>query len=235
MNKFIFDVDGTLTPSRKGIDKKFAVWFSKFCEREKVYIVTGSDRPKTIEQVGEVIYNKCRGVYQCSGNDVYSAGVRIRKSDWETPEEVKKWLSDELIRSPFPVRTGNHLEERPGTANFSVVGRNANKEQRAQYVKYDTTNNERNQIVETFNYNFGEKTLGLMATAGGDTGIDLYPIGFDKSQVILDFSNHDTVHFFGDKMDPGGNDYPLAQVNKNGVNHHVRDWQHTWEILKCLQ
>jgi phosphomannomutase len=234
MNKFIFDVDGTLTPSRGKMDYNFQAWFNTFCLTNDVYIVTGSDKDKTVEQIGKT-YDLAKVAYNCSGNDVYSAGVRIRKSDWVTPEEVKKWLSDELIRSPYPVRTGNHLEERPGTANFSVVGRNANKEQRAQYVEYDTVNNERNEIVESFNYNFGEKTLGLMATSGGDTGIDLYPIGFDKSQVILDFPDHDTVHFFGDKMDPGGNDYPLAQVNKNGVNHHVRNWQHTWEILKCLQ
>ena len=69
--KYIFDVDGTLTPSRGRMDKEFSLWFGKFCIENDVYLVTGSDRPKTIEQIGEYLYSKCKRVYQCSGNDVW--------------------------------------------------------------------------------------------------------------------------------------------------------------------
>lgn len=62
-NKFIFDVDGTLTPSRGLIDGDFAVFFSTFCAENDVYLVTGSDRDKTIEQIGEEIYSLCKRVY----------------------------------------------------------------------------------------------------------------------------------------------------------------------------
>ena len=50
VDKFIFDVDGTLTPSRQEIDMDFAVFFTEFCAENDVYLVTGSDREKTIEQ-----------------------------------------------------------------------------------------------------------------------------------------------------------------------------------------
>ena len=43
VDKFIFDVDGTLTPSRREIDMDFAVFFTEFCAENKVYLVTGSD------------------------------------------------------------------------------------------------------------------------------------------------------------------------------------------------
>ena len=33
MRKFVFDVDGTLTPSRGKIDPQFEVWFSSFIEK----------------------------------------------------------------------------------------------------------------------------------------------------------------------------------------------------------
>ena len=49
--KFIFDVDGTLTPSRKQIDHSFWTFFLKFCCSNDVYLVTGSDREKTVEQI----------------------------------------------------------------------------------------------------------------------------------------------------------------------------------------
>ena len=42
--RFIFDVDGTLTPSRQHIDLGFEKYFMDFCEDNEVYFVTGSDR-----------------------------------------------------------------------------------------------------------------------------------------------------------------------------------------------
>ena len=68
---FLFDVDGTLTPSRQKIDKEFSKFFSKFCKTNEVYLVTGSDRDKTIEQLGKTLYNKAKKVYNCSGNSVW--------------------------------------------------------------------------------------------------------------------------------------------------------------------
>ena len=75
MKKFIFDVDGTLTPSRGRIDKDFEEWFLDFCMWHEVYLVTGSDNPKTIEQVGESIGGACKRIYNCSGSDVYELSL----------------------------------------------------------------------------------------------------------------------------------------------------------------
>ena len=50
MKKFIFDVDGTLTPSRKKIVHEFWAPFLIFCRKHDVYLVTGSDRKKTLDQ-----------------------------------------------------------------------------------------------------------------------------------------------------------------------------------------
>ena len=56
---FIFDVDGTLTPSRGKIDPQFEEWFKQFITLNTVCLVTGSDRLKTIEQIGEMLFNMC--------------------------------------------------------------------------------------------------------------------------------------------------------------------------------
>ena len=54
--EFVFDVDGTLTPSRGEIDPEFKQFFDKFCIKNNVYFVTGSDKAKTVEQLGEDTY-----------------------------------------------------------------------------------------------------------------------------------------------------------------------------------
>ena len=38
-NHFVFDVDGTLTPSRKKIQPQFAIWFLYFAQQNSVSLV----------------------------------------------------------------------------------------------------------------------------------------------------------------------------------------------------
>lgn len=230
-NKFIFDVDGTLTPSRGKMDYNFKAFFNTFCLVNDVYLVTGSDKPKTIEQISEGTYNLCKRVYQCSGSDVWDAETNILKSGWTLSDLARTFLISCEYESLFSLRTGNHIEQRSGMVNFSVVGRNANAEQRAKYVEYDTVKNERINIASAFNIMFPD----LQATVGGDTGIDIAPRGADKSQILRDFKEDDTIHFYGDAMFEGGNDLPLAYALKDfqlGFSHQVDGWQHTWEKLR---
>jgi phosphomannomutase len=233
VNRFIFDVDGTLTPSRQKIDDNFAVFFSNFCAENDVYLVTGSDRDKTIEQLGEEIYSLAQRVYNCSGSDVWQGETRIRSEGWKLLPRVRSYLVNCLKESSFPLRTGLHIEERPGMVNFSVVGRNATLGERKLYVKHDKQIGERNIISDLFNKEFPE----LIARPGGETGIDISPKGADKSQIVNDFDPNDVLYFYGDRMDPAGNDYPLKKViidNDLGFAIAVSGWKDTWSKLKCI-
>jgi len=137
--KYIFDVDGTLTPSRQKIDSEFLNFLLNFAKQNDVYLVTGSDRPKTIEQIGKELYFTCQRVYNCSGSDVYEKDILIYRDEWTLPSDAEEFLIDELHHSKFPVRTGNHIERRPGGVNFSVLGRGSEVilEEREEYVKWD--------------------------------------------------------------------------------------------------
>ena len=229
MQKFIFDVDGTLTDSRQQIDLSFEAYMIKFCCKYDVYLVTGSDRAKTIEQVGLDIYNRSQRVYNCSGSDVYEKDHNVYKSDWKPSRKLINFLSDELDFSTFPHKTGNHIESRPGGINFSILGRGkGNMEGRKEYVKWDRNTNERVLIADRIKTQFPDLNIQI----GGQTGLDIS--NDDKSQILKYFSPFDEIHFFGDMMEEGQNDYPLAKAVKEwgGYPHCVKNWEDTRTQLK---
>lgn len=230
MNKFIFDVDGTLTDSRQKINPEFAKFFTEFCMNNDVYLVTGSDYAKTLEQLGERLLRWPVFVYNCSGNEVWAKGELIRSRSWEAPQELYDILYGWLDASKFPARIGPHIEQRSGMINFSVIGRGATFGERRLYVEWDQENRERESIAYQINSTFTDIT----ATIGGETGIDIHPTGWDKSQILNDFDQKaDKLYFFGDRCDPKGNDYLLAKLIANSF--HVKDWKDTWERLSYLQ
>ena len=230
MKHYIFDVDGTLTPSRGQIDSAFQALFIKFCCTYPVYLVTGSDREKTVDQLGLDICYRATRVYNCSGSDAYERDVNVYRDDWELPRDVERFLKDELAYSCFPIRNGLHIERRAGGVNFSILGRGKDPSiGREEYIKWDKERLEREDIADRLRNAFPNLSVAL----GGQTGLDLGPLGSDKSQILRDFNEDDELHFFGDRMEEGGNDHSLAvEVKKRcGFAYNVEDYTKTWKIL----
>jgi len=232
LKKFIFDVDGTLTPSRKKIEHEFWAPFLIFCRHNDVYLVTGSDRQKTLEQLGLDICYTAKRVYNCSGSDVYEKDKNVYRDDWELPKEVENFLMDELAYSCFPIRNGLHIERRPGGVNFSILGRGKEPSiGRVEYMKWDKERLEREDIAGRLRNAFPDLSVAL----GGQTGLDIGPLGSDKSQILRDFSKDDELYFFGDRVEKGGNDHTLAMAiveNMMGVAYNVDDYTETRTILE---
>lgn len=234
MNNFIFDVDGTLTDSREPIDPQFEDWFYTFCCNNRVFLVSGSDYPKTVEQLGERIVNRVLGVFSCSGNELRSGGKVLYEHKWTLPAEARQWLEAKRDASKFYTRTGKHIEDRASAVNFSVVGRNANKLEREKYSIFDAVEHEREKIALEFNQKFPK----LEARLGGEIGIDIHERGRNKSQIVEHFPKTQRLIFFADKIAPGGNDFPLASEIERagiGVAYQVKNWRDTWERLHYMQ
>ncbi len=234
--KFIFDVDGTLTPSRQEIDPDFEKYMIEFSNENDVYLVTGSNREKTIEQVGDTLFHTAKRVYNCSGSDVYEGDLNVYRDEWDLPEDVEEFLMDELHHSKFPIRTGTHVEKRPGGINFSILGRGQGVvlEERDEYVKWDRTHHERKNMAIKIKNRFPD----LEVQVGGQTGLDISPLGRNKGQILRDFSKDDFIYFYGDMMNEGQNDFPLADAIRKkelGFTYHVHSFQHTWDILSLTK
>ena len=149
----------------------------------------------------------------------------VYKSDWSLTEAQHVFLSTILNTFDYSEMTGNHIEQRTGTANFSIVGRNANWKQREDYAVWEKTNRGRDTVAMYYNQEFDDS----IAQVAGQTSIDIFKKGCDKSQAVRE--QEGTTIYFGDHCQPGGNDFTAAQASTN-FHHITHGYKETWKILK---
>jgi phosphomannomutase len=242
MNRvFIFDVDGTLTPSRQPMDEKFQEFFKEWVKKNKFYLVTGSNIEKLQEQMCYFDIEAER-IFTCCGNEMWKPDPHIvnisayqeYSNKFKPADDLLKYLEDTLDDSDYPVKAGNHIEDRGSMLNFSMVGRKCTLQQRKDYFYYDELTDERKEIAKYIRENWSY----LDAVIGGQISIDIYPIGYDKSQIfkhIEKIESADEYIFIGDRTFKGGNDYPLAKLMEKTDNckfHQVEDYRKTWWYLQ---
>ena len=245
MNKvYIFDVDGTLTPSRQKMTEEFKNFFLSWSEKNFFFLVSGSDLPKLKEQLDESVINRALGVFCCAGNTLYINNEIQYDNKFNPPKDLIEYLERKVLKSEYPNRYGNHIEDRGSMINFSVVGRDCTQEQREDYFEWDKKMGERNitcmEIKGTY--------PGIDAVVGGQISVDIYPKGSDKSQILSYIekilkskvtSTYLSVNynFIGDKTEYGGNDYPLAEImnrRDDSFVHKTEGPEQTQQILESL-
>ena len=235
---FIFDIDGTLTPSRLRMTEEFAKFFDEWSSKNKYYLVTGSDLDKTKEQLPIAYVDRAEAIFTCCGNQMWRDDELIYSNKFNPPKDLIEYLERKVLKSEYPNRCGNHIEDRGSMVNFSVVGRDCTQEQREDYFEWDKAMGERNIMCMEIKGTYP----GVDAVVGGQISIDIYPKGKDKSQ-IFDVIKQDRLTtpdeyvFIGDRTEKGGNDYPLALLMDNTDNcdfYQTDDWKHTIQILEKL-
>tara|TARA_Y100001963_G_scaffold148232_1_gene225774 strand:+ start:344 stop:1099 length:756 start_codon:yes stop_codon:yes gene_type:complete len=245
---YIFDVDGTLTPSRQKMTKEFKEFFETWAEKNTFYLVTGSDLPKLQEQM-DYLDVLAQGIFTCCGNQYWepdphtvNTGANIIYSnEFKPPQTLLTYLGEQLRFSKYFARCGNHIEDRGSMLNFSIVGRDCTLLERENYFEWDNKFNERKTIAKYIR----EQWRDLDAVIGGQISIDIYPKGKDKSQILdhikqdfaIPFMEAPKYIFIGDRTMEGGNDYPLARLmdEKNDCEwYQTEGWEQTQKILKEL-
>lgn len=234
-NCLVFDVDGTITPSRQSIDPEHKEILLSLAEKVDIYLLTGSDFAKTKEQVGELT-KAVKGCYQCAGNELWVDDKLVESApEFNMPKMMVAWCKQKMEESRFPHRTGKkHVDLRPGMMNFSIIGRGCTKKQRQQYIDYDIKNGEREALAKEFN----EAWHGYSAQIAGETGIDIVELNKDKGQVYEPLKAlYNSIIFFGDDTQEGGNDYPFASKIQSFPHRcfHVDGPEETFETLKSIE
>ena len=214
---YIFDMDGTLTPSRREMTQDFEEFYSRWAKHHTFFLVSGSNLEKIKEQVPQYILDMSEGVFTCGGNQLWLGGKLSYNHKFKPEEDLINFLKEKLSNSPYPVRAGNHIEDRGSMLNFSIVGRDCSLEERLEYFEYDVHSNERSIISDEII----NKWNNLDAVIGGQISIDITPKGMNKSQVLSEvkkFYSDDRYIFIGDRTMEGGNDYPLAKIMNEQEN-----------------
>ncbi|KAJ1496550.1 Phosphomannomutase [Coelomomyces lativittatus] len=117
--------------------------------------------------------------------------------------------------------------------NISPIGRNCSYNERLEFEKFDTQHQIRKNMVETLQTNFRE--LGLTYSIGGQISFDVFPKGWDKTYCLkhVQHEGFDTIHFFGDKTEVGGNDYELFS-HEIVIGHTVTSPEDTMQQVRKL-
>ena len=236
MINYFFDVDGTLTCSRKKIDKSFEFFFGEWVNHQqeignKVFLITGSDKKKTLSQIGLALYRLVDGVYQNSGNQLCVRNTMCYEKHWAYPQELIIDLEKIASKSRWFGRAEKNIEIRigeysnmPMMINFSTVGRSADSVLRREYYNWDNKKEERKSIV----HELSNKYPAISFSVGGEISIDIMPKGRDKSQALGDMKEGENI-FIGDRCGLGGNDFEIATMSDKHYN--VESWEQTNEIL----
>jgi phosphomannomutase len=246
---FIFDMDGTLTESRRCITRETLAAL-KLLGPTKLYLVTGSDMVKVVEQMGtDVLLERFERVMACNGTRVWNCNIDL---DDETkayePDLIHKVsLTDHYSQADInhitstllklaadnhtKYKTGTFVEWRDSQINFSLIGRNCTIEQRDDYAKWDSKSGERDKAIEQLEKTF--QGWGLSFRKGGQISIDITRKGWDKSYAFRSIKEKpEKCVFFGDRIDGNGNDSDIAVLCK--TYHEVSGPEETVEIIKSV-
>ena len=230
---YLFDIDGTLTPPRSKMTSEFSFFFLNWMTGRNIYLVTGSDREKIIQQVPNSILVRCKGVFSSMANEFRSEDQLIYSNDWNPSPKLIKDLTMIRASSNYDLKKENYIEYRKGMVNFSVAGRESTIKQRRRYSAWDKENNEREGIVKTLRAKYKRLEFCL----GGEISIDIQPKGKNKSQAskwIRKYKGGQIV-FFGDKCMNGGNDYAIVEdikKNEGDEYYQVDNFLTTFKLLR---
>ena len=223
----LFDVDGTLTESRKIIQQPMIDILKSLKQKVHIGIVGGSNLDKQKEQLGHSI-NQFKYIFSENGLMAYDSSLenfhKMSITEHLGEDNFQKLINESLkvlSKVVIPKKRGTFIEHRNGMINICPIGRSCTQEERDEFYIYDNKHKIREYIVSELKESC--KDLNLSFSIGGQISIDVFPKGWDKT-YCLQFVNdsYQRILFFGDKTDPGGNDHEI--YNRSNKTSPSQNW-----------
>ncbi|MDO4712540.1 MAG: HAD-IIB family hydrolase [Candidatus Saccharibacteria bacterium] len=245
MKKVIsFDLDDTLAITKSAISPRMAVQLARLLERYDVCVITGG----TFEQIRKQVIDRLEIAPELlrKFHAMPTCGTRYYRFDGELwqlqyandlSDEQKAQIMTALEETAKEMGiwcdnpAGEIIEDRHSQITMSALGQQATPEDKYAWAE------QYKDIRPVYRDKVAAKLPGLEVRIGGTTSTDITLPGIDKAYGIgklmeLNGWTKDEVLFFGDKLEEGGNDYPVKALGIDSVA--VEGWEDTAYALEGI-
>ncbi len=216
----IADVDDTICESCQQISAEMAGQISQMIQQGYEFaFISGTKSEDLMKMISSRVKEKHHLLATTGTNYTKMEKDKAElKYNFSFSEEEKKEICSALDRvvehfniKPLTTKE-DQLQDRDSQITLSAIGRNAPLEMKKAY---DPTGEKRRIWVEFLRQYLDENKYELKI--GGTTSIDITKKGLDKEWGIQKFAQYHSIPlnnilFFGDKIHPGGNDFPATKI-----------------------
>src|SRR5580704_11179285 len=237
----VFDLDGTLAPSKGMIDAEMGTLFTALLEVVQVAIISGGSWDQFETQVIARLPQDARfgnlSILPTSGTTFYQYKDGWQKLYSEDLSDAQKQriiaaLNAAVESAGFAATKiwGETIEDRGSQITYSALGQQAPLDEKS---KWDPDFAKRQKIKAQLDKSLPDFSVRL----GGTTSIDVTKPGIDKAYGIgklrdqLNIPISDML-YIGDAIFPGGNDYPAKQAGVDCVA--IRDPEDTKRVTEAI-
>ncbi len=239
-----FDLDDTLAVTKSPISDRMGEILVRILDHYDVCIISGG----AFEQFRKQVVDRLEApAHKLSRMHLMpTCGTRYYRydelaNDWKIQyaEDLSKEQKDEIItvveqsarevgiwtENPY----GDIIEDRGSQVTYSALGQQAPAEEKYAWAE---ANESAKQDLRRL---IAERLPDLEVRLGGTTSVDITRIGIDKAYGMeklieaLDISK-DEILFCGDKLQEGGNDYPVKAMGIDSIE--VDGWEDTAFVLE---
>lgn len=240
---FYFDMDGTLTKHRQQIEPVMIKKLRGLMKYGIISVITGSKmsdiqyqlnlaslkKKLTERELNKLILMPCNGtkIYQWNlglNGWTMSDGVTMKKNShidlqklYRTIIKCQQILLDkENYMGDFEIQP-DFIDYRESIVNWAPIGRSSSLSQRQLFINLDNRVGLRDyaiNLLQSMLLSDEVMSAQLEIAKGGQTSLDIYPKGWDKTFGLWHFKDED--HWFiGDACEAGQNDHQIYLAVKH--------------------
>ena len=246
MKKVIaFDLDDTLAITKSPIDDRMAMLLTQLLDNFEVCIISGGKFEQFKKQVIDRLEATPRQLSRM--HLMPTCGTRYYRFDQVTSEWALQYAEDLTSTQKKAIMialekaakelgywetkpAGDIIEDRGSQITYSALGQQATAA--AKYA-WDPDGTKKQKLRALA----AKELIDLEVRAGGTTSIDVTRIGIDKAYGMRKLMQElaiasDDILFLGDKLQPGGNDYPVKAMGVDSLE--VDRWEDTALALEAI-
>jgi len=241
-----FDLDDTLAVSKSPITDRMGELLVKLLNKYEVAIISGGKfelfKTQVVDRLGAApkqlthlhLMPTCSTKYY-RYNDKKDEWVRQYSNDLTEGEKRRIIKVLELSAKDLGLWEekpyGSIIEDRDSQITYSALGQEAPSDKKYKWAEKNA------EIRKELRTAIAEQLPDLEVRSSGTTSVDVTHIGIDKAygmeKLITELGiKKDDVLFIGDKLQEGGNDYPVKAIGIDTIE--VNGWEDTAFVLEGI-